>query len=222
MIDPATDRRRFLLSSAALAVGSLGAGEDQPPVRVAVVWHRRPGVGPDPGIIHDRRGRESWRFCDDYPPHLERGREYAGPKARGFADLAAMLHEAAPAALVVATPLDRHFAMCREAIAAGCDVFCEKTMCYSIDEARDLAALVANRGVRPSRSGSSAAGERDLSPGRGNGRVGDARRGLGHQVPVEPEQQLAAAGARPPVGSRLAGAWSVGSTGGSTATTRRG
>ena len=90
-------------------------------------------------------GAEIVGVCDDYAPHLEKGRSYAGPGARGFGDLATMLREVAPVALVVATPLDRHFAMCRDAIEAGCSVFCEKTMCHSIDQARALSEIVAGR-----------------------------------------------------------------------------
>jgi predicted dehydrogenase len=88
-------------------------------------------------------GAEIVAVCDDYPPHLKRGQEYAGPKARAFDRFDAMLGEAKPQAVVIATPLDRHFAMCREAIDAGSAVFCEKTMCYSIEQARALAEVVA-------------------------------------------------------------------------------
>lgn len=56
-----------------------------------------------------------------------------------------MLKEISLTAVVIATPLDRHFAMAREALGAGCTVFCEKTMCYSIDQARELAGIVENR-----------------------------------------------------------------------------
>ena len=35
--------------------------------------------------------------------------------------------------------------MARDAIEAGCAVFCEKTMCHSIDQARELAAIVDRR-----------------------------------------------------------------------------
>jgi predicted dehydrogenase len=88
-------------------------------------------------------GAEIVAICDDYEPHRTQGQKYAGPQARAFASYAAMLEATKPEAVVVATPLDRHFAMCLEAIDAGCDVFCEKTMCYSIDQARTLSEAVA-------------------------------------------------------------------------------
>ena len=147
-------RRRFLVESGtALALGGLAqharavASDDEPrPVRVALVGTG--GRGSDLlRALATIDGAVVVAICDDYSPHLERAREYAGPGAQTFDDLDRMLREAGPEALVIATPLDRHFVMCRAAIAAGCAVFCEKTMCHSIDQARDLAALVARSGL---------------------------------------------------------------------------
>ncbi len=56
-----------------------------------------------------------------------------------------MLRDTRPEAVVIATPLDRHHAMCLEALDADCAVFCEKTMCYSIAQARELSDAVARR-----------------------------------------------------------------------------
>ena len=142
------DRRRFLLGSAALALGNLGAGRleagDPPPIRVAVVGTG--GRGSDLiRALSTIEAAEIVAVCDDYPPHLDRGKEYAGPQARAFADLAAMLRDSGPQALCIATPLDRHFAMASAALDAGIAVFCEKTMCYSIDQARELALAVSAR-----------------------------------------------------------------------------
>ena len=138
-----TDRRGFLIGSAALALAGAGA-VDEPPVRVAVVGTGARGCDLI-RALSTVDAAEIVAVCDDYAPHLERGRSYAGPKARPYDDLATMLREVAPTALVVATPLDRHYAMCRPAIEAGCAVFCEKTMCHSIEQARELAGLVAAR-----------------------------------------------------------------------------
>ena len=150
MTPPSNDRRRFLIGSTSLALAGLNRvaqGGDEPErVRVAVVGTG--GRGCDLiRALSTIDGAEIVAVCDDYAPHLDRGREYAGPGVRGFRDLATMLRDVAPKALIVATPLDRHFAMCREAIAAKCDVFCEKTMCYSIAQARELAEIVGRSGV---------------------------------------------------------------------------
>jgi predicted dehydrogenase len=138
-----TDRRGFILGSAVLALAGTGAGDDAP-VRVAVVGTGARGCDLI-RALSTIDGAEIVAVCDDYGPHLEKGRSYAGPKVRSFDHLSKMLAEVEPAALVVATPLDRHFGMCREAIEAGCAVFCEKTMCHSIDQARELAGIVAAR-----------------------------------------------------------------------------
>ena len=46
-----------------------------------------------------------------------------------------MLKKVKPQAVVIASPLYLHFEMSKAAVKAGCAVFCEKTMCYSVDEA---------------------------------------------------------------------------------------
>ena len=80
--------------------------------------------------------------CDDYEPHLLRGGEAAGEQARQYLDYADMLAKEDIEAVIVAVPLYLHYDMCKAAINAGCAVFCEKTMCYSAEEARQLVDLV--------------------------------------------------------------------------------
>ncbi len=41
-------------------------------------------------------------------------------------------------AVVIATPLHTHYQIIMDALSAGCNVFCEKTMCYEIEQARDI------------------------------------------------------------------------------------
>ena len=135
-------RRAFLgAAGGAVAAGVLHAAEAEP-VRVAVI-----GTGV--------RGSDLTRalttideadvagVCDDYPPHLGQGAKYAGPHAKTFADYKAMLDQLKPQAVVIAVPLALHYRIASDALAAGCDVFLEKTMCYSIDEARRLAKQAA-------------------------------------------------------------------------------
>lgn len=143
MVTFQTHRREFLMGSAALALAGVGA-TDEEPVRVAVVGTGARGCDLI-RALSTIDGADIVAVCDDYPPHLERGRTYAGPKARSFDDLSKMLTDAAPAALVVATPLDRHFNMSRQALEAGCAVFCEKTMCHSIEQARELVGIASAR-----------------------------------------------------------------------------
>ena len=44
-------------------------------------------------------------------------------------------------AVLIATPLRFHFPMSLAAVEHGLAVFCEKAMCYSVDEAKRLAGL---------------------------------------------------------------------------------
>jgi predicted dehydrogenase len=88
-------------------------------------------------------GVELVGVCDDYPPHLEQGVKYAGTKAKTFADYRKLLDDLKPQAVVVAVPLHLHYQVAADSLAAGCDLFLEKTMCYSIAEAKKLAGQVA-------------------------------------------------------------------------------
>ena len=141
------DRRAFLAASTALVVGSAGVrAEDREKVRVAVVGTGARGCDLLRALstIDDT---EIVGICDAYEPHLAQGQEYAGPEAKAHTDLSVMLKECRPRALVVATPLDRHFSMAMEGLEAGCAVFCEKTMCYDLDQARRLAEAVEAKGA---------------------------------------------------------------------------
>lgn len=51
-------------------------------------------------------------------------------------------------ALVVATPTSTHAEIVRDALAAGLHVLCEKPLCASVDEGRDLVQFAASQGCR--------------------------------------------------------------------------
>lgn len=135
-------RRTFLgTAGAALAASNLVQAADDTPVRVAVI-----GTG--------ARGSDLIRalttiddvalvgVCDDYPPHLEQGAKYAGPQAKTFVDYRKLLDELKPQAVVIAVPLYLHYQIAADCLSAGCDVFLEKTMCYTVAEAKKLAAQI--------------------------------------------------------------------------------
>lgn len=136
------NRRELLgLAAGALATGfanSVAAADANEPVRVAVIGTG--GRGSD--LIRSLttiQNVELVAICDDYPPHLAKAATYAGPDAQQFSDYQQMLVDAKPQAVVIAVPLYLHYQVAHDCIAAGVDVFCEKTMCYTIDEARKLA-----------------------------------------------------------------------------------
>ena len=144
------DRRDFLIRSSALVFSGaqvLTRGRTEAAaVRVAVVGTGSRGTDLVRKLSTIDRARIV-AVCDDYRPHLERGLAAAGAQAEAYASYARMLSEADPEAVVIATPLDRHFDMAMEAVEAGRAVYCEKTMCYSVDQARRLAEAVRARGV---------------------------------------------------------------------------
>jgi predicted dehydrogenase len=148
MLSPSIRRRRFLQSSTAfagaLAATSLGRAEENTPVRVAIVGTGARGCDLIRALT-TIDGAEIVGVCDDYAPHLEQGVKFAGNKPPAFARLEEMLEKTKPQAVIVATPLYLHAPMCLTALEAACDVFCEKTMCHSVVEAKAVAAKVAEK-----------------------------------------------------------------------------
>lgn len=67
----------------------------------------------------------------------------AFPGLRRYADYRALLADAEIEAVVVATPTKTHFAIVREALAAGKHVLCEKPLCLSSEEGRLLVVLAS-------------------------------------------------------------------------------
>ncbi len=141
-------RRTFIQQSSAVILGTASLGissySNFEPVRVAVVGTG--GRGTD--LIRKLSTIERANIvavCDNYPPHLKGGLEAAGSQAKAYTDYATMLKEIQPQAVVIATPLYLHYDMAVHALEAGCDVFCEKTMCYSQQQANELKNLVHER-----------------------------------------------------------------------------
>ena len=142
------NRRQFLAASTVALASAplLAAVEGAPPVRVAVVGTG--GRGSD--LIRKLADLDECQLaaiCDNYPPHLKYGAKYAGDGVATFDDCDTMLAEVKPQAVFVAVPLDQHYALCVKALDAGAQVYCEKSMCYRLDEARDLAARVEAAGA---------------------------------------------------------------------------
>lgn len=147
---PPTPSRRTFLGAAAAAGAALAtragsafaAGRaDKPEVRVAVIGTG--GRGSDLiRAFNTIEGVTVVGICDDYEPHLTSAAKFAGPAAQSFADYRKMLEATKPQAAAVATPLYLHHRHASDALSAGCDVFCEKTMCFTVEEARKLAEAV--------------------------------------------------------------------------------
>jgi predicted dehydrogenase len=60
------------------------------------------------------------------------------PDAVVYNDYRKLLEDKNIDAVVIATPLDRHYQMAMDALDAGKDVFCEKAMCYELSQCHDV------------------------------------------------------------------------------------
>ncbi len=141
------DRRTFLAQSSTLAFGGpyiLKNMGRRNTVRVAVVGTGGRGTELVRNLTTIKQA-EIVAVCDDYEPHLANGAEAAGPQVKSFLDYDQMLKDIQPQAVVVAVPLHLHYEMSAKALEAGAGVFCEKSMCYSNEQAQQLAELVASK-----------------------------------------------------------------------------
>lgn len=78
-------------------------------------------------------------LCDNYEPHLARGRALVAADTPAFADHRAMLDAGGLDAVVIATPLHVHAPHAFDAFDAGLHVWCEKAMARTI---ADCSAMV--------------------------------------------------------------------------------
>ena len=71
--------------------------------------------------------------CDTYQPSLDAAMKIA-PKAKAYTDYRQLLDDKKIDAVVIATPLDKHYQIAMDAFDAGKHVFCEKSIAYSLEE----------------------------------------------------------------------------------------
>ena len=115
------------------------------PLRIAVV-----GCGPI-GLLHARAIAGSPRaalvaLCDRDAERLARAVDLH--PAAGYSDVERMLAAERIDALTIATPDHSHVEPALAAIAAGCDVFCEKPLADNVLDARRVVRAASERGVR--------------------------------------------------------------------------
>jgi len=77
-------------------------------------------------------------LCDIYQPNLDAALRKLGNAPRASKDYRAVLEDKAVEAVLVATPLYRHFEITRDALLAGKHVFCEKSLVFTAEEVRQL------------------------------------------------------------------------------------
>lgn len=84
-------------------------------------------------------------ICDTSKFVLDVLAKYSGVAT--WTDWAAMLEEARPEAIIVATPTQFHASIVRAALEKGMHVFCEKPFCLDWSESAALASLADERGL---------------------------------------------------------------------------
>ncbi|HWQ54533.1 MAG TPA: Gfo/Idh/MocA family oxidoreductase [Bryobacteraceae bacterium] len=82
-------------------------------------------------------------LCDIYPPNLNRALQSMNGQPRAYTDYREVLAAKDIDAVVIATPLFRHFEVARDSLEAGKHVFCEKTLVFKPREVHALRATAA-------------------------------------------------------------------------------
>jgi len=81
--------------------------------------------------------------CSDIiPSRLEQGLSLSSKKAKGYEDYRKLLDNKNVDAVVISTPLSMHYQMAKDALDAGKNVYCEKTMVFTAEEAMKMEADV--------------------------------------------------------------------------------
>lgn len=81
-------------------------------------------------------------YCDILDFRLKDAEKYVPADAKAVKDYRKILDDKTIEAIFIATPLNTHFEIARDAVLAGKHVYVEKTMTYSIAEALELRKLV--------------------------------------------------------------------------------
>lgn len=87
-------------------------------------------------------GAQVAAVCDVYQPNLESGLRVASSGAKAYRDYRRLLDDKSIEAVIVATPDHWHARMVIDAVQAGKDVYCEKPMTHTVDEAFQVVAAV--------------------------------------------------------------------------------
>ena len=140
--------RRDFMRTAGLSAGVVMAAGHSAKARAATNKIRVGSIGTGgQGSFHLRDGLaraescEVVAVCDIYLPHLEGGWKNAGGEQRKVAKYTnyhEMLDKEELDAVVIATPLHTHYQIVLDCLDAGKYVFCEKTLCYEIEDCRDI------------------------------------------------------------------------------------
>lgn len=155
-MDRAIGRRNFMKTAGITAGAALAAGYATK-ARAATDTIRIGSIGTGgQGSFHLRDGLaraencEVVAVCDIYLAHLEGGWKNAGGEERPvkkYTNYHEMLDKEDLDAVVIATPLHTHYQIVMDCLDAGKHVFCEKTLCYEIEDCRDIVTKCHETGL---------------------------------------------------------------------------
>lgn len=89
------------------------------------------------GFIKKNPKADIVAICDIYQPSIDKALEIA-PNAKVYKDYHDLLEDKTVDAVVIATPLHKHYQMAMDTFDSGKHLFCEKALCYSINECFDV------------------------------------------------------------------------------------
>lgn len=88
-------------------------------------------------LIKKNPKAEMVAICDIYQPSVDKALKIA-PKAKVYNDYRKLLEDKEVDAVVIATPLYLHYQMAMDSLDAGKDLFCEKSLSYTIAQCYDV------------------------------------------------------------------------------------
>lgn len=100
------------------------------------------GMGRHHMNVFKKHGVEWAAVADVYEPNLQEGLKIAGDQAKGYDDYQRLLERKDLDAVLIASPEHWHCKHLIDALAAGKDVYCEKPMCWSIDQGNQMVEAV--------------------------------------------------------------------------------
>jgi len=130
-------RRTFLAATAIGTTRILGANDR---IRVGVI-----GTGGRGTLLASEfkeTGAEVAAVCDVYEPHLQNGLKAASTGAKGYDNYRRLLEDKSLNAVIVATPDHWHAQMVIDAVDASKDVYVEKPMAHTIEDALRMVETV--------------------------------------------------------------------------------
>ena len=142
------DRREFLKNLGIMGTGVLAATSPWLAAFASVDESRRERVrlgliGPGSrgrfllSFLAENPKCEVVAFADIYQPSLDEALKMV-PTAKTYTDYRQLLEDKSIDAVVIATPLNTHYRIAMDAMDAGKQVYCEKAMAYTMEEARAM------------------------------------------------------------------------------------